>query len=273
MDISLKKRVVGILLLLGLGLIIVPLFLGRSAPPDEMQLSGSIPKAPAKPHTLSLGIPDAEETTPAPANAKLQPDQSTPASRLVFEQIQSTPSNARQNTTTSVSTTPAANTPQPPAVSSKPAAAQANKPIAPATSQVSISTTKVSATSPNLATTPTATTTSQQPSVASSTTSPVKSTAAVKNQPKAMSKSSATPVAWVVQLGSFADKINAENLMKKLQTNGFAAYSHIIKSPQGGTLVKVVAGPYLQRNEATNAQLKIQQTFNLKGIVVKTGQP
>jgi cell division septation protein DedD len=294
MDISLKKRVVGILLLIGLGLIIIPLFFGRSAPLDEMQLSGSIPKPPAKPRDLALAIPPAQETTPAPLMA--QPTNNpTPASRVVFEQVQSTPSSTstsnNNNMTSSPSTTAAVPQmlapPSPTTVATNtptlslppvPATAVIKNPTA-NQSQQTTTVTNVSARA-NAVQQPIARlTASVAPSTSSVTLAP---TSAVKTpmasqaistkttQRVAAKSVGASPAAWVVQLGSFSAKINAETLMKKLQAGGFAAYSHIIKTPQGD-LIKVVAGPYLQRTEANNAQLKIQQSFNLKGIVVKTG--
>jgi len=76
--------------------------------------------------------------------------------------------------------------------------------------------------------------------------------------------------AWAVQLGSFAEKHNAEKLIKKLQAQGFAAYINSIKTAKGTNITKVMVGPSLHRSEAEQVKVRIQKELNLQGIVVKT---
>ena len=63
MDIRLKKRIVGFLLLVGIVLIIIPIFFGRSIPVDELKLSANIPPTPAKPSAIHMPIPPQQATT------------------------------------------------------------------------------------------------------------------------------------------------------------------------------------------------------------------
>ena len=78
----------------------------------------------------------------------------------------------------------------------------------------------------------------------------------------------AAPESWAVQLGSFSDRINASNLMKKLQDAGFTAYMHDSKTTQGN-LIRVLVGPQLHRSDANKIQKQLQQQFSLKSIIVK----
>jgi DedD protein len=64
LNITLKKRIVGLLSIVGIILIIIPLFFGRSVPPDELKLSGRIPPAPPKSTNVSVPIPDKDATVP-----------------------------------------------------------------------------------------------------------------------------------------------------------------------------------------------------------------
>jgi DedD protein len=50
--------------------------------------------------------------------------------------------------------------------------------------------------------------------------------------------------AWVIHLGSFKDKDNVAQLLKKLKANGYIAFTKPIKTKQG-TLTKVIIGPEL----------------------------
>jgi DedD protein len=80
-----------------------------------------------------------------------------------------------------------------------------------------------------------------------------------------------TPVpaqAWVIKLGTFSDKNNASNLVKKLKANGFTAYMHESDTSQG-KLVSVFVGPNVQRNLAEQTAQRLEKLFNLKGMVVK----
>ena len=73
--------------------------------------------------------------------------------------------------------------------------------------------------------------------------------------------------AWVVQLGSFSSKDNADSLNNKLRKAGFRSFVEPLKQ-QDTTVYRVRVGPEIKRAEADalNDQLKI--SMQLDGIVV-----
>ena len=52
-ELKMKKRLVGVILLVAMGLIIIPMFFGHSVSTDELKLSGHVPKPPALPAGLT----------------------------------------------------------------------------------------------------------------------------------------------------------------------------------------------------------------------------
>lgn len=268
MELRLKKRIVGFLLLIGLGLIFIPLFFGRSAPTDELQLSGRIPTPPEKPAGIGLAIPPASATVPAPARASLPAtaNDNTNASRVVFEQVQSVPSATAGNSQQAAIAGATGANPNNSAATQGVSSGQASANTAPAAQLPQL----VSAAKPTVAAnkspTPSLSTTATKPAMVNSSKP---SAVPAKNQHKAKSnKTGAAPTAWIVQMGSFSDKINAENLVKRLQAKGFAAYIQTNKTTQGG-LIRVLVGPQLRRSDASKVQIKIQQELNLQGMVIK----
>lgn len=75
--------------------------------------------------------------------------------------------------------------------------------------------------------------------------------------------------AWVVQVGSFSDKKNAEDLTTKLKTAGFTAFVEE-STGKNGDVYRVRVGPELSREKAevVNKKLKEEQKL-LKTIVVQ----
>lgn len=97
-----------------------------------------------------------------------------------------------------------------------------------------------------------------------------KSGQTVENAPVMENKEPVTGVglsAWVVQLGSFSSKDNAESLNSKLRKAGFRSFVEPLKQ-QNSTVYRVRVGPEIKRSEADalNDQLKISMQLN--GIVV-----
>ncbi len=79
---------------------------------------------------------------------------------------------------------------------------------------------------------------------------------------------SGLPEAWSVRLGSFSDADNANALMDKLQAADYKAYTRGITSGQDA-LTGVFVGPWLNRGQVNEYQRKLQQEFNLAGLVVR----
>jgi DedD protein len=75
-------------------------------------------------------------------------------------------------------------------------------------------------------------------------------------------------VRWVVQLGSFGESSNAENLVKQVRAQGLSAYSEQVSSSSGAAINRVRVGPFLQREEATKAQQSLQSSLGINGVVM-----
>jgi DedD protein len=297
-DIKLKKRIIGFLLLVGFGLILIPLFFGHSIPEDELKLSSHVPEPLAKSEDLAVPMPDKATTVPnvAPitqSSSTSSTSQSTDG--VVFEQVQPLPSAAPafnsappvQSTSTTTSTTAAKSTP----TASTPSLSH----IAPISDTAPPTATPTSSTPSTLAST---TTDISNPTPIKSTTAPVasstksttgtntakkttsttlskkttstttKTTAAAK--PKATAKTEQkipAAKAWVVQLGSFSDKVNANKLVSKLQAQGFKAYTKTTQTDKG-PLIRVLVGPELKRTDAETTANKLRQQLSLHSIIV-----
>lgn len=229
MELRTKKRIVGFLLLIALGLILVPLFFGRSITSDELTLSSHVPNRPEKPSDITLSIPDKETTIaevpaePLPQSTESKPKQPKPQQSKPEPTSASTPSSSRIvfEQVSPEMVEPVSLPESPPAVISTPTPAVKPAPI---------------------------------PS-------------AVTPTPKKM-EIAPKPGSWVVQMGSFSDKKNAETLMKKIQAAGFPAYLETSKNSKGNA-VRVLVGPELQKSTANAMQAKLAKSLNITGIVVK----
>lgn len=75
--------------------------------------------------------------------------------------------------------------------------------------------------------------------------------------------------AWVVQLGSFADKNNARRLADKLRAAGYKAFMKEVKAENGSTKqTRVYIGPEFKQASAMKLSKKIEQQMNLRGFIV-----
>ena len=72
--------------------------------------------------------------------------------------------------------------------------------------------------------------------------------------------------AWVIQLGSFGNKANANAIEKKLNDAGFTTFSRQIQSTSG-PLTKVYVGPELDKKVLQRSLARVNQVANVKGLV------
>lgn len=96
---------------------------------------------------------------------------------------------------------------------------------------------------------------------------------AVKSAVKALSVKSHTHAhvavhelknaAWVVQLGAFKNKSNAQHLVNKLRAEGFKAFTHEV-----GSTLRVYVGPTADRPAARSLVAQLQHKTTLQGIVL-----
>lgn len=77
-----------------------------------------------------------------------------------------------------------------------------------------------------------------------------------------------TKYAWVIQLGSFREKHNVDRLIKKLQRNGYTAFSRPIKTSHGN-LIKVFVGPELSKSLLEKKLLTLKTLTNTQGKIAR----
>lgn len=74
---------------------------------------------------------------------------------------------------------------------------------------------------------------------------------------------------WIVQLGSFTDVENASNLVKQLRAEGYPAYTATATDSAGKLVNRVLVGPESQREKAATLIPELEQSTNLKGIIIQ----
>ena len=74
--------------------------------------------------------------------------------------------------------------------------------------------------------------------------------------------------AWVVQVGSFSDRANAERLRNKLIRSGYRAFVSQSRS-NNRTVVRVRVGPELIRANADKLSRKLQRELSMQTMVVE----
>jgi DedD protein len=74
------------------------------------------------------------------------------------------------------------------------------------------------------------------------------------------------PEGWVVRLGIFGDRANADRLLKQLLDADFKAYIEIVSTAQGPQ-AGVYVGPVLTRAEADSLQRDLARRFKLEALV------
>jgi DedD protein len=72
--------------------------------------------------------------------------------------------------------------------------------------------------------------------------------------------------AWVIHLGSFKDKTNVAQVLKKLKAKGYIAFTKPIKTKQG-TLTKVIIGPELIKTAMVKKLPALKSLTGIQGKV------
>lgn len=86
---------------------------------------------------------------------------------------------------------------------------------------------------------------------------------------KTKSKNSAeASFAWVIQLGSFREQHNVDNLISTLRKNGYTAFTKPIKT-RGGTLIKVFVGPELSKKSLEKQLPKLKALTKMQGKIAR----
>ncbi len=74
---------------------------------------------------------------------------------------------------------------------------------------------------------------------------------------------------WTIQMGSFNNKNNADNLIRKLKEKGYSAYSRTTTKTQGETITRVFVGPQENHFNAEKLLKKIEGGFKIHGVIIK----
>lgn len=72
---------------------------------------------------------------------------------------------------------------------------------------------------------------------------------------------------WVVQLGSFKDKIHALRLVNTLRAKGYSTFIQQVNTPLGES-TRVFVGPETQQAAARNIANKLETELHLRGFVI-----
>lgn len=76
------------------------------------------------------------------------------------------------------------------------------------------------------------------------------------------------PLAWSVQLATFASRDNAAGLRERLLDDGYEAYLIPVREAER-TLYRVAVGPRLDRNAVQRLETELEQRYELDGLVVQ----
>lgn len=274
MEIKLKERVIGALVLVAIGVLVLPWLL------DEDKSNGVfVSKIPAPPETPAVRVVDLTQPRPQQelaqdqaiiaVKAEVEPEPVAPTIPDKNADLVPTEASVQHQIASTTSTEPS----ESPALADGPAPASSAQNLPPLNGNGKNPPAAENAVKP-----PTTTTTSNTvPKALNTTTHAVAANPAVTGA-KDIKKTASGPVmpalpaniaakGFVIQLGSFGNSDNAKKLVDKLKSNGFKAYSRN-ESHDGQTLVRVLVGPYMEQKMA-NAELpKVKPLAGNVGMVV-----
>ncbi|BCG63710.1 MAG: DedD protein [Methyloprofundus sp.] len=73
---------------------------------------------------------------------------------------------------------------------------------------------------------------------------------------------------WVIQVGSFSQKQNAQDFRDKLRKNNFTAYVDSITNNKGTTLYRLRVGPEIDKKRALKAKQQLESLYKVKTMLV-----
>ncbi|MDG1751563.1 MAG: SPOR domain-containing protein [Thalassotalea sp.] len=91
---------------------------------------------------------------------------------------------------------------------------------------------------------------------------------ALKEIKKVMPEKASHQQAWAIQLGSFRHKKNVDELVSKLESAGYTAFTKPIKT-KNGTLTKVFVGPELIKSSLEKKISALKTLTNVQGKVAR----
>lgn len=212
MDETIKKRLVGAIVLVALAVIFVPFLLEeKQTPPlSSFELEETIPVQPTQKFRSGL-VPDEKTATQDAIRTESQEEDFNISDRLDLSEYK-----------------PSAATKETPAAGAKTDQVQRKTEAKP-----------------------------EKASTQAVSKPEKKSTAAATEKKQSVSKKG-----WVIQVGAFSQKSNADNLLKKLTKSGMKVYIE-----KGKKLYHVRIGPFSSKSKAQQQQNKVEKKTGQKGIV------
>lgn len=297
MELKLRQRVIGGVVLAALAVIFLPLLFKSSGPKHkQVTMQASIPQSPAKPSSQDVMTMQGSElnqqgaqqavdsrtaTSMAPISQMTEVEAPAPNAKPVAQNnpqptnIQETP-NQLAFGNKPLTQKPAATTSTTDASAQTQAAKQTN--LASNNPKQSAADNEVILTSPIESDKGLVDDQSQhqhannKPAVvkAAHTTKHAPATHKAATSKKAASAANKLPPAsaWVVQLGSFGDTQRAKLLVKQLRAQGYKAYTRQTKTSKGTAMTRVFVGPEAKRAKAEALQAKLNKDVKTKGVVV-----
>jgi len=233
MERRLKERLIGAAVLALAAVIFIPMILDNTSRRDGAITETNIPKRPEE--DFSSRVVPAQEAAPAqPAGAAKQQAETPPQK----EKSKTAPPQETRSET-------AAPPPGQPETSAKPEA-----PSTPA--QAARGETQPAA--PEKSVTPSA------PAAKSESAVPVQEKSASAPAQRGLPE-------YVVQIGAFGSKANADRLIKKLRDGGYHAFVETV-TQDSQTVYRVRVGPELRRSRAEALKKKLTQDLKMKGMLV-----
>jgi cell division septation protein DedD len=302
MDLKIKQRLVGIIVLVVFAVIVLTFISGGNSSLEEDPALSA--KAPAiQPEVLPLPMPQTDQTNqqasanvPNSANVNnLGKVQATPVTAPTIPQPVATPVQGvspaqgtavplplpdAQNTRATISHPQPAmnqsnNNPPMPSATSDAQGSQitANHPASPTPAQ------ETTQTPPAIVAQQQPEPIAAQPKVMPTKVTPKKSSQIMRNNSHGkisgvqansakVDKKPKITQGWTVQLGSFSSTKNAKALVNNLRAKGFSAYSVTIRA-HGKTMQRVLVGPHAARDKAQKVQQRLANELSIKGIVIK----
>jgi DedD protein len=245
-DILLKQRLVGAIVLISLGVIFIPMLLSGKGDLSSSKLQSNIPPEPAydirQPQVKAPeAILSAAEQRKVVSVTIPEPGQKTETAKEPPKPRVQTAEKTEKTATAKLTAT------QPHKQSSQTAKPAAKK-------------------------TTSKTTTSK--TTTSKTTTKTESKTGTKSDNKIATKSTSTSAkpapavsGWVVQVGSFEQRANANHLRDKLRKRGYPGFVEPRRDSRD-TVYRVRVGPTLKRAEAETLQKKLLKREKLKGLVM-----
>jgi DedD protein len=303
-DRQLKQRVVGAGLLVAFGVIFIPIFLDNGGVESPVPPSMNIPPPPTE--DVSQRAPPLGEEAIAEMEAQADEDVELPPPRVQTGEGQNaellpgvTPSvggepplaaETLEEGVNAASQTPEITTPietpaprmQPPsprsvsAADARPTALNADHPPPmdpkPAAGKAGLAPQAAQVIKPQGVSKPSAKPLAQSkppaPPLATTKPTPPKAERAVQAPvARPLAPLPPTVAGWTVQLGSFANDVNARKLVDKLKAAGYRAYSEP-RLEQHVTVFKVRVGPTPGKAEAERLRQRIEAQFDARGMLV-----